>query len=388
MSRIVAVAPVLPPHAYPQAEITAEIGGLVTTDPRRLALLRRVQASSGIDTRHLVLPLEKYAGLSSFGETNDLFLREGLELGARAVEEALDAVGLRPRDVDHLFFTTVTGVSAPSLDALLVGRLGLRPDVRRVPSFGLGCAGGAAGLARVHDHLVGHPDEVAVLLSVELCSLTLQQDDDSTANLVASGLFGDGAAAAVLVGDARAAALGLDGPAVVGAHSVLYPGTEGDLGWHVGGSGFRIVLSGEMAETVAAHADDDVAALLAPLGVTAADVARWVVHPGGPRILDAVRDSVGLDEAEVATSRATLAAVGNLSSAAVLHVLARTLAGPPPPAGALGALVAYGPGVSAELLALRWPGGDEDRSGPHDARNDGPHDGPHDDSHDGRTVAA
>jgi alkylresorcinol/alkylpyrone synthase len=355
MSRILAVAPVLPDHVYPQAEITAEIAGLVTRDPRRRALLERVHASSGIETRHLALPLEKYAGLSSFGETNDVFLREGAELAVRAVEDALATAGLRPRDVDHLFFTTVTGVSAPSLDALLVERLGLRPDVRRVPSFGLGCAGGAAGLARVHDHLVGHPDEVAVLLSVELCSLTLQHDDDSTANLVASGLFGDGAAAAVLVGDRRAAALGRAGPAVVGSRSTLYPGTAGDLGWQVGGSGFRIVLSGGMADTVAAHAAEDVAALLAPLGAGTADVARWVVHPGGPKILDAVADAVGLPPAALARSRASLARAGNLSSAAVLHVLADTLEGPPPDPGALGAVLAFGPGVTAELVALRWP---------------------------------
>lgn len=360
MSRILAVSPVLPDHTYPQAEITAEIAGLVTRDPRRRALLERVHASSGIDTRHLVLPLEKYAGLSSFGETNDVFLREGAELGARAIQDALAAAGLRPHDVDHLFFTTVTGVSAPSLDALLVERLGLRPDVRRVPSFGLGCAGGAAGLARVHDHLVGHPDEVAVLLSVELCSLTLQHDDDSTANLVACGLFGDGAAAAVLVGDRRAAALGLDGPAVVGSRSTLYPGTAGDLGWQVGGTGFRIVLSGGMADTVAAHAAEDVGALLSSLAPdqgapTPADVARWVVHPGGPKILDAVEQALGLAPEALVRSRASLARAGNLSSAAVLHVLADTLDGPSPDPGSLGAVLAFGPGVTAELVALRWP---------------------------------
>ncbi|RMI08714.1 type III polyketide synthase [Cellulomonas triticagri] len=362
MSRVVQVAPVLPEHAYPQADITAEIAGLVTSDPRRRALLERVHASSGVRTRQLVLPLEKYAALGSFGEANDVYLREGLDLAATAVDRALRAVGLRPTDVDHLFFTTVTGVSAPSLDALLVERVGLRPDVRRVPSFGLGCAGGAAGLARVHEHLAGHPDEVAVLLSVELCSLTLQSDDDATANLVASGLFGDGAAAVVLLGDRRAAALGLDGPEVVGTRSVLYPGTAGDLGWRVGASGLRIVLSGGLAETVAQHAAQDVAALLDPLGRTAADVDRWVVHPGGPRILDAVQDAVGAPPDALAASRDVLARTGNLSSAAVLHVLAATLDDPPPP-GALGVLLAFGPGVGAELVALRWPGGGDDAEG-------------------------
>lgn len=354
MSRIVVTAPALPAHAYRQSDITAEIGGLVTRDPRRRALLDRVHASAGVESRHLVLPLEKYAGLSSFGEANDLFLREGAELAARAVLDALGAAGLRPSDVDHLLFTTVTGVSAPSLDALLVERLGLRPDVRRMPSFGLGCAGGAAGLALAHDHLAGHPDDVAVLLSVELCSLTFQQDDDSTANLVASGLFGDGAAAVVLVGDARAARLGLPGADVVATRSVLYPGTSGDLGWQVGETGFRIVLSGALADTVATHAGADVAALLAPLGATVADVERWVVHPGGPKILDAVQEALDLEADALAVSRAVLARTGNLSSAAVLHVLAAT---EPAPAGGLGVVLAFGPGVGAELVALRWSEG-------------------------------
>ncbi|QZN84138.1 type III polyketide synthase [Cellulomonas sp. C5510] len=351
MSRILAVSPALPPHAYRQAEITAEIGGLLTRDPGRRALLDRFQGSSGVDTRHLVLPLEKYAGLSSFGEANDLFLREGAELATGAVLDALRDAGLRPSDVDHLLFTTVTGVSAPSLDALLVERLGLRPDVRRSPSFGLGCAGGAAGLALAHDRLTAHPGDVAVLLSVELCSLTFQQDDDSTANLVATGLFGDGAAAAVLVGEERAAHAGRDGPRVVGSRSVLYPGTSGDLGWRVGEQGLRIVLSGGMADTVASHVAADVDALLAPLGATVADVDRWVVHPGGPRILDAVQEALRLPPQALAVSRATMARTGNLSSAAVLHVLAAT---PPPDDGGLGVVLAFGPGVGAELVALRW----------------------------------
>ncbi|WP_129337378.1 type III polyketide synthase [Cellulomonas endophytica] len=347
MSRIAAVATALPEHVHPQAEITEEIAGLLTSDPRRLALLRRVHASAGVRTRHLALPLEKYAAVQSFTEANDLFLREGLELAERAVRDALDAAGLRPADVDHLVFTTVTGVHAPSLDALVAQRLGMRPDLRRWPGFGLGCVGGAAGLARVDDLLAGHPDHVAVLLCVELCSLTLQHGDDSTANLVASGLFGDGVAAAVVVGDGHGAG---PGPDLVGTHRALYPGTADALGWSVGSSGLRIVLSGGMADVVAQHVGDDVAALLAPLGATVPDVDAWVAHPGGPRILDAVGDALGLPDHALATSRASLAAAGNLSSAAVLHVLAATDAAP----GDLGVLLAFGPGVTAELVALRW----------------------------------
>lgn len=375
MSRIVAVAPVLPEHAYAQGRIADELADILTDDPRRRALLRRLHASSGIDTRHLVVPLEEYRRLGGFDETNTLALTSGLDLAERAARAALDRAGLEPADVDHLMLTTVTAIGAPSIDAMLVERLGLRADVSRLPSFGLGCAGGAAGLARVHDHLAGHPDQVALLVSVELCSLTLQRDDDSTANLVASGLFGDGGAAAVLAGadrpaprhasdpvaDAWAAA-----PLVVGSRSVLYPGSGDALGWRVGASGLRIVLSGGLPEVVREHVADDVKALLTACGAVPDDVRSWLVHPGGPKILEAVQESLDLPPDALARSWACLARTGNLSSASVLHVLADALAAGGAPGGHA-VLAAFGPGVGVELVALRWPSHDE-RAARHPAR--------------------
>lgn len=357
MSRIAAVAPALPPYAYTQEEITAELGPVVTPDPGspRRAVMERVHANSGVSTRHLAVPLERYRTLTSFDQTNDLFISVGLDLAEAAVRDGLKTAGLVPEDVDHILFTSVTGVSAPSLDALLVGRLGMRPDVRRVPVFGLGCVAGAAGIARVHDYLVGHPDDVAVLLSVELCSLTLQHGDDSMANLVSSGLFGDGAAAVVMLGDARAAALGATGPDVVGTLSRLYPDTEDLLGWDVGGSGFRIVLSASLADVVERNLGDDVAGLLDTHGLTLADVGTWVAHTGGPRVLEAVARTLELDRSALELSWRSLDRVGNLSSAAVLHVLADTLEAGTAPPGDVGVLFAMGPGICAELVLLRWP---------------------------------
>lgn len=185
MPRILAVAPVLGPHAHPQNEITATIAPLLTHDPARRALLEHLHASAGVTTRHLALPLDAYAALTSFDAANAAFAQVGGDLAESASRAALAAACLSPADVDHVFFTSVTGVSAPSLDALLAVRLGLRPHVRRLPSFGLGCAGGAAALGYVRDHLLAHPSHVALLISVELCSLTIQHGDDSTANLVA-----------------------------------------------------------------------------------------------------------------------------------------------------------------------------------------------------------
>lgn len=359
MSCVVAVEPVLPEHVYTQEEITDVVGPLVAPDPARTAVLRRLHASAGVDHRHLVLPLEEYAGLHSMGATNAVFIREGALLAERACRQALAAAGLRPENVDHVFATSVTGVAAPSLDVLLSERLGLRGDVRRTPSFGLGCAGGAGGLARVHDHLLGRPGDVSLLVSVELCSLTLQHGDDSMANMVASGLFGDGAAAAVVVGATHplagptAAGQARRRATVVDTRSRLYPGTTEALGWEVRDTGFAIVLSAGLPDLLRAHLLADVKGLLAEHGLTPGQIPTWVVHAGGPRVIDAVRDSLGLPEDAVRESRESLACAGNLSSASVLDVLARTLAHTDAPRGSPVVLMAFGPGVSCELVLLK-----------------------------------
>jgi alkylresorcinol/alkylpyrone synthase len=350
MTRIAAVAPVLPAFAYTQAEITSELAPLISSGPARRAVLERMHAASGIGTRHTALPLERYRDLGTFRQSNDIFIEVATDLAERALREALAAAGLEPPDVDFVMFTSVTGVSAPSVDALLVSRLGLRPDVKRIPSFGLGCVAGAAGLARVNDYLVGHPTEVGVLLSVELCSLTLQRDDETMANFVATGLFGDGAAAVVLVGDAR------DEPGIriTDTRSSFFPDTREVIGWNIGGSGFEIVLTAGVAEVIERHFPAEVAAFLADNGLGIADVASWVAHPGGPRVLEAFEHSLDLPHAALEKSWASLDRVGNLSSAAVLHVLADTIAAGGRAAGDAGMLFALGPGVSAEFVLLEW----------------------------------
>lgn len=358
MSRLVAVETALPAHVHPQHEITAGLGPLLAPSPARRELLDRLHAASGVRQRHLVLPLPSYADLTTFGAANDHFLTLGTELAAEAVTRALDAAGLAPTDIDLLLVTSVTGVGAPSVDALLVGRLGLRTDVRRMPSFGLGCAGGAAGLARMHDYLVGHPGDVAVLVCLELCSLTLQAGDDSTASLVSSAIFGDGAAAAVLVGADRPASDRRSArrlPDVVDSASRLLPGTSGHLGWRIGGSGFRIVLAPGVPRVIEEHLGAEVDGLLAQHGLSVADVGAWVVHAGGPKVLDAVEAALGLPPVALSASRTSLAEVGNLSSASVLHVLHVLTARGDPPPGSVGVLVAFGPGISCDLVLLRWP---------------------------------
>jgi len=358
MSAVAGVRVVLPGHVHRQEDITAALAEVVlgrhAERTEKVALVRRLHQAAGVRTRHMVLPLDQYADLGGFRASNDVFIEEGTRLGEQAVRGALDAAGLAPGDVDLFISTSVTGVAAPSLDARLVGPLGLRHDVKRVPIFGLGCVAGAAGIARLHDYLEGHPDDVAVLLSVELCSLTFQRDDDSTANLVASGLFGDGASAVVMVGQRRAAQLGLEGPRVLATRSRFYPDTDRVMGWDIGGSGFRIVLAATVADVIQQYLGDDVQDFLAEHHLKVPDVDTWVAHPGGPKVIDAIVRALELPDDALDVTRRSLGEIGNLSSSSVLHVLEQTLAEGRPTPGTPGVLMAMGPGFCAEMVLLQW----------------------------------
>jgi alkylresorcinol/alkylpyrone synthase len=351
---VAAVGRALPPHYYDQEELLTAFEGLwkgQLHNPDRLHQLHRNVLVSG---RHLALPIEEYADLDSFTEANDAFIRCGVDLGAAAVGEGLERAGLSPADVDHLFFVSVTGVATPSIDARLVNRLGLRPDVKRTPMFGLGCVAGAAGVARASDYLRAYPRQTAVLLSVELCSLTLQRLDFSVPNLIASGLFGDGAAAAVLVGAEHRPERPPSGPRVVATRSVFYPDTENVMGWKIGNAGFRVVLSADVPEVVRSHVCADVDGFLEQHGLDRSDISSWVCHPGGPRVLEAFQEALELPGEALALTWKTLAELGNLSSASVLMVLRETMANGRPATGSWGLMLAMGPGFCSELVLLQW----------------------------------
>lgn len=353
----------LPTNVYSQVQLGRLARELFPAVMLSDGALERLFRVVGVEQRRLALPVETYAYLGGLGERNELWLDVAKQLGEQALRSALAEVDLDPAAVAQLMTTTVTGLAVPSLDARLMNRISFSPALERVPLFGLGCVGGAAGVARTADYLRAYPDEAAMLLAVELCSLTFRRDDASLANLISTGLFGDGAAAVLMVGArhplarrsmAKDSPSSSRGPAILDSRAAFFPDTEAVMGWQIADEGFRIVLGPEIPELV----DRELASLIDPLlaanGLERADIATWIAHPGGPKVIRAVTSALGLDDAALEATRAHLATFGNLSSASVLVLLDEFRRRRRPRPGSFGVLFAFGPAFCAEAVLLRW----------------------------------
>lgn len=347
---ILATSTAYPPYYYSQREVVDALLAYWGHDERIGAVLERLHMRTGVEGRHFSLPLNDYVGLNTWGKANDVFIEVAQQLGERAIDCALKMAGLRREHIGAIFFVTVTGVASPSIDARLVNRMQLSPTIRRNPIFGLGCVAGAAGLTRCADYVRAYPDQVAVLLSIELCSLTWQRDDISIANLISSGLFGDGAAAVLVAG----ANVPRRGPRILASHNVFYPDTEDVMGWNISEKGFRIVLSPDVPKVVRENLGGDVDRFLAGHGLATADIGSWIMHTGGPKVLEATAEALHLAREALDVSWEALRRVGNLSSASVLVVLDEIMKHQRPAPGTRSVLAAMGPGFCAEMLLLEW----------------------------------
>ena len=348
--RIAGVASAFPRQYYPQEVITRALERHWADSLENPKVLERLMARAGVEARYLALPIEGYDDLTTWGKSNNAWIEVAEELAEQAICRALTRAGLSEADLDAIFFASVTGIASPSIDARLINRMNLRPDIKRIPIFGLGCVAGAAGIARAADYVRAYPSETAILVSVELCSLTWQKKNLSIANIISSGLFGDGAAAVILAGSELPA----NGPAVVGSRSSFYRSTEDVMGWDISEEGFRIVLSPEVPEMVRRYLARDVDGFLEEHYLRREDIGSWIMHTGGPKVLEATAETLGLPEGALEVSWQSLRRVGNVSSASVLLVLEEFMNRRRPAPGSYGILAALGPGFCSELVLLRW----------------------------------
>ena len=357
--RIASVGTAFPPHRYPQAVITEALKERMQDKLAMPDIMDRLHRNCGVDYRHIMYPLDSLGTMSGFGSMNDLWIKGAVELGQQAVQKALDQAGLEPSDISAIFFTSVTGLACPSIDARLVNLMNFPKDIKRTPIFGLGCVAGAAGISRTVDYVRAYPKQYAILLSVELCSLTWQENDASMAAIVASGLFGDGAAAVVIAGEEtphgrRPTSVEEPCPRVVATKSTFYPNTEHLMGWNINQTGFNIVLSAEVPDLVNAELKNTVEDFLSENNMNMHQICSFIMHSGGPKVLLAMENSLNLPPGALSASWNSLRQRGNLSSASVLTVMQDYLYNRPGSPGCYSMMGAMGPAFCSELLLLQW----------------------------------
>ncbi|WP_213805574.1 3-oxoacyl-[acyl-carrier-protein] synthase III C-terminal domain-containing protein [Granulicella sp. dw_53] len=353
--RISSVGTAYPPHRYSQLEITQALlkrweGKL--DEPR---LLSRLHANCGVEFRNLAFSLDVYPKLVGFGQTNSAWIKAAVELGELSANRALEKAGITAADISAIFFTSISGIASPTIDARLINRMPFPVNVKRTPIFGLGCVAGAAGVARAADYVRAFPKEIVLLLSVELCSLNWQDNDQSIANLISIGLFADGAAAVVIAGaESKLADPTKPSPKILATRSTFYRDTEHIMGWDICDTGFKIVLSPDVPKIVLDHFPGDVQGFLSDQNLTQDDISSYIFHSGGPKVLEAMETSLNLPADALAPSWKSLREVGNLSAASVLAVLEDFLTIHPGTPGTYSILAAMGPAFCSELVLLQW----------------------------------
>ena len=349
MPKVISVATAIPSYQFSQSRIKDRYTRLLEASGSDLSAAS-VLDHSGVENRFLAFPLDYYLAGHSFERRNQDYIDQALVLSEQAIRDCLNQVGVALEEVGHIVSVTTTGLATPSLEAILVQRLCLSPKIRRTPVFGIGCAGGVVGLARSMELLKAGPDQLALLLSVELCSQTFVPTDISKLGAVAVSLFGDGAAAVLVSGDDWPTS----GPRCVGMQSILFSDSLDIMGWKFTGERMQLVLSRKLLVLVKKEMPSVINEFLSGFGLRVDDVRFWIAHPGSAAVLDTLENALGLPTGKLRWSRDFLRQYGNLSSASVLFILKEVIEQGKPQPEDYGLVVAMGPGFSAELVLLKW----------------------------------
>src|SRR5215470_7582972 len=346
---IVATATALPPHKITRDDVKYYMGRVFDIAERRLDAMMAIVDNAQVHTRHTIFPIDYTVEPRALHKTINEYMDHAIKLGREAAEKCLERAGLRADEIDLIITVSCTGFMIPSLDAHLINLMGFRSDVRRMPFTELGCAAGAMALGRASDYLQSHPDGNALIISVELPSLTFQRKDISQANLISSILFGDGAAAVVVSGKKTA-----PGPRILVSETYTFPDSLGAMGFDLKDSGFHILLAKDVPEMIGEKIEGLVDGFLSRHGVTRDQISGWILHPGGSRLLLNVEKALGLTKCNTQPSWDVLGSVGNLSSATILFILQEWLEKRPLKKDEVALAAAFGPGFSAEFLLLQW----------------------------------
>lgn len=358
MPKILSVSTVLPPYEVKQQEAVELTRSLFSNRFKDIERLLKVFQNGDIEKRDVCMPLEWYGQEHDFEERNDLYIHHATHLGIKAIQSCLQQsdflqTDVSPSEIDAIIFVSSTGISTPSIDARIMNELPFRDDVKRIPLWGLGCAGGAAGLSRAFEYCKAFPKENVLVLAVELCSLTFQKDDYSKSNLVGVSLFSDGVACALIAGNQSEIAVSRAVPSIVATTSKLMPHSEDVMGWDVKNNGLHVVFSKSIPSIITEWLGPFVHEFLSTHGLTKDDIAHFVAHPGGKKVLAAYEQALGFDASMTEISRDVLRNNGNMSSPTVLYVLQQFMASTPQ-AGEYGIVAALGPGFCGELLLIQW----------------------------------
>jgi alkylresorcinol/alkylpyrone synthase len=349
MPRICGVQTAVPPHKVDQSSVELFVRnhfGRHFGDTERLMPVFR---NSGISTRYFSQPVEWFSQSHDLSEKNSAYIAAATALGEEASLALLDRLNLKPHEIDYIIYVNTTGLATPSIDARLINRLKLRNSIRRTPIWGLGCAGGVAGLSHAYHHALGHPKERILVVAAELCGLTFMADDFSKSNLVAAALFGEGAAAVLVCGDDVKG----DGLEIIASRSRFFPDSLDVMGWNIVSHGLQVVFAQRIPDIVAAHAAEDFREFLSEQGLTFDDIAAYLLHPGGMKVIEAYRQALALSDGELALASETLRDFGNMSSVTVLFVLEKFLRTHHLKAGSPAIISALGPGFCSESMLVR-----------------------------------
>lgn len=361
MPHILSIGTSNPPYEIGQNEAMAFARELFKHDYKDIDRLLTVFQTGQIERRFFSAPLTWFSKPRGFQEKNDLYCQIALDIGSQAIARCLNnnsffSEPVPAKEIDAFIFITSTGLSTPSLDATIMNRMGFARHTRRIPIWGLGCAGGTAGLARADDFCRAYPDSAVLVLSIELCSLTFQYSDRSKSNLVGTSLFADGAACALVTGDQSPLLKKTrkeSSPYIMGSESTLMPDSEDVMGWDVRDEGLYVVFSKSIPAVVSEWFKPVAKDFLKKFNLEARELANFIAHPGGKKVLDAFQTALELPDYLMTDAAEILRLFGNMSSPTVLYVLDRAMAQEKKP-GEYGLAVSLGPGFTSELLMMEW----------------------------------